>query len=377
MKLGFSKPTRTVLARIVLTLSTLLATAPGYSEQAAVRSYENPALGIGQSFLASYGERCFVFMPSHVAKEADARPSLVKMAKKPVLGSSQDIWDLGDDVSMGMVQGEIARDCGRSISLLSRAVDKHVENTGLATLRWVNFDGSQGNIAVSVLDHGDPLYLRIQPANSKQQIRKGMSGSVLWANGHPVGILLSVHAARGRATVFRMDAMLARAEKKLRASTTSSIQQKEPALLEADNMLASDLGASVTSWSVMAESADKQTTNLLDANLQSSWRAAVEKWPVSLEIDLAGEKQALGRIQLSGVGVDDEAHLPKRVTLLFNLSSSRKSWRTFSTVDLQFDENHLAEIRFPATWVRDLKLEFMGAQDQKTIELTSVSAYRQ
>lgn len=366
--------------RVLLVFCVLLGASTSFAEQAAVRSYDNPALSIGQSFLARYGKRCLVFMPTHVVNEANAQPSLLKMGKKPLLGVSQDmiaLGDVSDDVSMGSVQGEIAQDCGSSMSLLSRAVDKHVEKTGLATLRWVNFDGTQGNIAVSVLDHGDANLMRIQPASNKQQIRKGMSGSVLWANGHPVGILLSVNAARGRATVFRMDALLARAEQALRGNSGVRASVK-PSMQNSgsDNLLALDQGAAVTAWSVMAVSPQKQAINLLDPSAQQTWEVAVERWPVSVELDLAGEKQILSRLVIEAAAVGDLANLPRRVTVLFNLSTSSKNWRTFSTVDLHFDENQRAEIRFPETWVRELRLEFFGKKDQKTIELSGVRAYK-
>jgi|GEM_PF-1637643 len=365
---------------LLVTLSGLLSAKTSFASQAAVRNYDNPELNIGQSFLASYGEKCIAFMPGHVAREANNRPSFLKEGKQPILGTSQHLVDLGDDASMGFVQGEIAQKCGSSTSLISRAVDTHVQKSGLATLRWINFDGSQGNIAVSVLDHGDPVFLRIQPANSQQQIRKGMSGSVLWANGHPVGILLSVNAARGRATVFRMDELLTRAEAELRGNigtdyTNKNLSENTSTSSAPDNLLAVAQGAAVTAWSAMAVSADKQAVNLLDPASNQGWQVAVQRFPVSVEFNLVGEKQALSRIVLSGEHVTDVSSLPKRATVMFNLSSSGKNWRTFSTVDLNFENSRKIEIRFPATWVRDLRLDLFGSNDQKYIELSRVFGF--
>lgn len=358
---------------IVFLLSLNLVLA----EQAAVQDYKDSAFNIGQSFLARYGETCLVFMPSHVALEAASKPALLKAGAKPVLGLSQDLVDLGDDASMGVVQGELSDNCGQSMSSLSRAVDAHVQKTGLAALRWVNPDGSQGNIAVSVVDHGDPVLLRIQPANNIQQIRKGMSGSVLWANGHPVGVLLSVNAARGRATVFRMDTLLQRAERQLRGRRKQAAAPKAGGETTSNNLnfLDAGHGASVIAWSALAVAADRQASNLIDPEATKSWQVEVKSWPLSVELNLVGEKQILGRIQLSGVTVDDPSNLPGRVAVFLNIGSERKSWRSLLSTELSFGDSNLLEIRFQKTWARNIRFEFYGKQDQKFVEVSGVKAF--
>ena len=268
-----------------------------------MRSYENPALVIGQAYLTHYGDHCIALLPTHVATEAKVPAFLSEGTSQ--LGEADEVSDLGDDLSVAQVTGSIAQDCGNSISTISRAIGNLVRSQGLATLRSVNSDGTLANLSVAVVDNDGKMFLRVRPTNDKIQIRKGHSGSLLMVGDRPVGMLLAVNARHGVGKVLRFDALLERAESYMakRKRTAAPGKANPVPGKTAIDLAAAANGGSVSGWNTLPVDADHRPANLVGAETALHWRAKVENWPAEIELDLAGEKVIISRIELDGARI--------------------------------------------------------------------------
>ena len=194
-------------------LALLTFVQPALAQQALVRTYENAALEIGQGYLSHYGDRCVAILPTHVAKEAGQIAAFLREGSEALLGESVAISDLGDDVSVADLSGGITSDCGYSTLAVSRAVGSRIKANALASVRSVNGDGSIAQLSVTIIDDDGERFLRVQPTNDMNQLRKGQSGSLLMSGDTPIGMLLSVNARFGVGKVIRLDKMFEKVDR--------------------------------------------------------------------------------------------------------------------------------------------------------------------
>jgi len=351
-------------------LATAITTSSDQSiaQQALVRAYDNPAQSIGQAYLTHYGDHCIALLPGHVAAETKTPAFLGEGTSQ--LGEAHEVTDLGDDLAVAQVSGNIAQDCGNSISTISRAVDSLLRSQGLATLRSVNSDGTLANMSVTVVDNDGELYLRIRPTNDKIQIRKGHSGSLLIVSGRPVGMLLAVDARHGVGKVLRFDKLLVRAEnhmaKRLRGK--SSDADKSATEQSGLDLAAAANGGSISGWNTLPVDEDHRPANLIADDTAPAWRTQVDHWPAEIELDLAGDKVIISLIELDGHGIQPADELPGRVEIFINTSSTERSWRSLLGRDAVFDASGIAVFAIAPTWARQIKISIGSSQgtDQTT-----------
>jgi hypothetical protein len=341
---------RLLAACLVLLLACNTATA----RQALVRSYSNPAQSIGQSYLTHYGGRCIALLPVHVATEAGIPAFLGEGTGS--LGESEKISDLGDDLGLAEVTGSVAQDCGYSISTISRAVSSLIGSQGLATLRSVNSDGTVAQMAVAIVDDDGRMFLRVRPTNDRIQIRKGHSGSLLMIGDQPVGMLLSVNSRHGVGKVLRLDTVLSRAEDYMGERGADRPAATGESAAASSDLAAAASGGSVSGWNTLPVDAEHRPANLVMADPAAPWLARVENWPAEIELDLAGDKVVISRIELDGRGLPDPDELPGRVELLVNVSSGEPRWRSLLSREADFGKDGIATFSFAPTWARQVRI---------------------
>jgi hypothetical protein len=344
------------------------------AQQALVRSYADPALSIGQAYLTHYGEQCIALLPTHVAMEAGTPAFLLEGSA--LLGESDAVSDLGDDLSLALVSGSASGDCGYSMSTLSRAVNGLIRNQGLATLRSVNGDASLARMAVAIIDDDGHTYLRVRPTRDRIQIRKGHSGSLLMIRDKPVGMLLSVNARHGVGKILRFDALLSRAEEHL-ADAAQAQPTMQPATTTGAaraDLAAAANGGRITGWNTLPVDAEHRAANLIGSTAAPYWRSRTETWPVEVAVDLAGEKVVINRIELDGSGVPDPGELPKRVEIFVNVSSEGENWRSLVAREAQYDASDVAVFTLAPTWARQVKIAIGDSRD--SVDTTSLRRVR-
>jgi hypothetical protein len=333
--------------------ATLLAGTVG-ARQALVRSYEDPAQVIGQAFLARYGDTCVALLPTHVAQEAGVPAFLGE--GDGALGEAESVVDLGEDLGVARVSGNLAQDCGSSMSTISRAIDNLVTNQGLAALRMVNSEATLANLSVVVVDNDGRQFLRVRPTHAKAQIRKGNSGSLLMVGDRPVGMLLSVSAKHGVGTVLRLDALLERVETHLaRQRGQGPAADRAGGRQAVTDLAAAENGGHIDGWNTLPVDSAHRPANLIAGGEAPPWRARVDQWPAQVELDLAGDRVVISRIELDARDVP-KAERPGRLEILVSASSDGRSWRSLLSRDVEFDDDGIAIYTFAPTWARQVKL---------------------
>lgn len=339
--------TRLCLSTAIGTLA-LFSTAAS-AQQALVRSYDNPSLEIGQAYLAHYGDRCLAILPTHVASESGNVAALLKEGTSPLLGETAAYAALGDDISVADVTGAIRGDCGFSTVAVSRAVQSRIRANAVASVRSVNGDGSIAQLSVTIIDDDGSLFLRVQPTNDTNQLRKGQSGSLLIAGDTPIGMLLSVDPRFGAGKVIRLDAMLDKVDRHLASGTApdSASQQLETA--------ANEPAGKITQWTAVAAGAEHRATNLVATDDSPPWIANVSAWPVEIELELPGGRLALAGIALDGTGIADAGMLPATVELLISSTEKGRRWRSVAGGSVTYSDGR-ALFEIAPSWVRHVKL---------------------
>jgi len=335
------------LAPIVVLL-VLLPVTDAIAQQALVRSYDNAALEIGQAYLSHYGPRCIAILPTHVADEAGDVVAFLREGQDGLLGESTAIVDLGDDVAAADLSGGIVNDCGYSTMAVSRAVGSRIRANALASIRSVNGDGSIAQLAVTIIDDDGQRFLRVQPTNDMNQLRKGQSGSLLMSGDTPIGMLLSVDARFGVGKVIRLDAMFDKIDRFVSNAGTTAAAGSETGS-------GSQTSGSVTGWSALPVDADHRAVNLVAGDDAPAWIANVGQWPVAVELDLPGDRIAIAGVELDGTGIDDPAHLPATVELMVSSTETGRRWRSVAGGAVTFEDG-IATIPIAPSWARHVRL---------------------
>jgi len=349
---------RATACSIVALLPVL--SGPAAAQQALVRSYENVALEIGQGYLSHYGSRCLAIMPTHVVQEAGDVAALLREGTDPLLGESTSFTDLGDDVSVADVSGAISNDCGYSTMAVSRAVGNRIKANALASVRSVNGDGSIAQLSVTIIDDDGERFLRVQPTNDINQLRKGQSGSLLMSGDTPIGMLLSVNARFGVGKVIRLDAMFEKIDGFVSGPRSAVAASAVTATGGKVASRQADAGGSIISWSAMPIDADHRAGNLVASDESPAWIANVDAWPVEIEMDLAGDRIAIAGIELHSQAVDDPGTLPSAVELMVSSTESGRRWRSISGGTIVFADG-VARISTAPSWARHVRLVITGA----------------
>ncbi len=347
-----------ILFSLKIIILLLANSAIASAQQALVRSYSDSAQPVGQAYLTHYGNHCLALLPTHVVEESKNPVFLGEGSA--LVGESFKTVDLGEDLSLSEIRGNISKDCGYSMSTISRAVGSLIKGQGIATLRSVRDDGSIARLAVAIIDDDGSQFIRVQPTNDSEQIRKGQSGSLLMINDQPVGMLLSIVEKRGKrfGVILRMDAILSRAENflagnKLQQTKNNSGDSHQSS--EKNTFTAKGNDGGVIGWSILPIDAKHRATNLTDNHALLPWRARVEQWPVELELDIVGGKVAISKIELDGNGVI-AAELPQKIEIFINMNKDKKRWRSLLNKKLSFENNGTAIISFAPTWARQIKI---------------------
>lgn len=335
-----------------------------FGQQALVRSFKNPNLEIGQAYLSHYGTRCLAVLPTHVVEESGDVAAFLREGQAGLLGESNTFADLGDDVSVATLTGGISGDCGYSTMAVSRAVSSRVRANAIASVRSVNGDGSIAQLSVTIVDDDGHTFLRVQPTNDVNQLRKGLSGSLLMAGDIPIGMLLSVNARFGVGKVIRFDKMFDKIDTLVAGGNSSTAVSvpvaRSVAAIAADSP--AEASGEITSWSAMPISAEHRASNLVATDNSPEWIAQINEWPVVIEMDVPGDRVAIVGIELDGAGITETGTLPATVELMISATESGRRWRSVFGGAVNYSGG-VARIEVAPSWARQVRLVISGTTD--------------
>ena len=347
---------RLAMSRCILLFLVLCLPGTVLAQQALVRSFDNPNLEIGQAYLAHYGSRCIAVLPTHVVEESGDIAAFLREGRGGLFGESDRFANLGDDVSIADLAGGITGDCGYSTLAVSRAVGSRIKANAIASVRSVNGDGSIAQLSVAIIDDDGHTFLRVQPTNDMNQLRKGLSGSLLMSGDTPIGMLLSVNARFGVGKVIRFDKMFDKIDTFVAGGGGAGPGAPETRSAEAA-MSASPVEASgaITSWSAMPVDAQHRASNLVATDDSPEWIAEINTWPVVIEMDVPGDRVAIAGIELDGAGIADAGMLPAIVELMVSATETGRRWRSVSGGAVSCTDG-VARIQVAPNWARHVRL---------------------
>jgi len=400
-------------------LAALPLAQVAHAQQALVHAYGDEARPIGQAFLAHHGETCLAILPTHVMDEA-GEPAAFRGEGHPArLGESIVRHDLGGDLSIAVLQGSIASECGYALSSISRAIGSHIQSSGVATLRKRTNAGTIEQRSVSLLDDPGEGRLVVRLTNSTDQVMQGDSGSLLVAGKTPIGILISYDGDDDAGFVLRMDTALRKVDRfiasnelVLRAPSTSSggeskrippdqkarsaPRAKPSALFDTRDLLNLPAGGGfipdqmqsarpmeeapttenavrppsptgprserITAWSATPIDARSRAANLVATDGSGPYTARVAAWPVEIEIDLdEGSEVVLTGLRFEASGVVDAATLPGTAEIYVSLARKGSRWRVLVGSELDF-RNGVASLFFAPARARQIKVVISDTQ---------------
>ena len=350
--------------RFFLACFAILVAGNCYAQQALVRSFDNPNLEVGQAYLAHYGSRCLAILPTHVVKESGDVAAFLREGQNGLLGESSSFADLGDDVSAADLSGGITGDCGYSTLAVSRAVSNRIRANAIASIRSVNGDGSIAQLSVTIIDDDGSTFLRVQPTNDVNQLRKGLSGSLLMSGDTPIGMLLSVHARFGVGTVIRLDKMFEKIDRFVSGGGSGPPSAPVATAPSAPRTAPTDAAANgeITSWSVMPVDAQHRASNLVALDDSPEWIASVDQWPVVIEMDVPGDRVAIAGVELDAAGIADAGSLPATVELMVSATESGRRWRSVAGGPVSYTDG-IARIQIAPSWARQVRIVIGKAVD--------------
>lgn len=340
-------------APFVLCTMSVAQASPG---QAVVTKPGESTLEVGQALITNHAGRCLAILPMHVAEEALAPTLRYLGTQRAILGAIEELQDLGDDLAVGLVRGEIERNCGHGIGGFSRAVNSRLAESNQGSLRTVNGDGSFGYFPVSWIDDDRELYIRIVPTMANQPIRKGMSGSLLMsASQVPVGMLLNVSTRSGVGTVMRIDRLLERVE---RSGTSKPIGANPQASLattpSSGTPTAQTAQFKIVSWSAPSAGPEHGTEKLNSlAEGDGYWLTEANHQRVTLELELpVTTLTRLISFDVSGLPPEQQ---PVSAEVLVS-SGEAGRYRSAWGGALKFDEGGRHRVEFGESSVKGVKL---------------------
>lgn len=234
---------------------------------------------IGQGFLVQRLDKCYFVSPQHVLKDSFFI-TLKGSDKLRSLGEGQPIQPFGYDLSVGHVAGSLEKNCGIDFNSLSTK-QQDIDKAQTVVVSTVNPDGLISRTP-AVVQETELVYLSIKPLNPERGFFKGMSGSLVFSEGAPIGMLQSVDTESGNGRVLRLDRLI---ETVLPFFSTSSKSPNFQAEMKSDSQIA----YSLSYWNLPPVSNDFSVQSVSDGDLTTLYTTRLSSNFLELDLTFADQ----------------------------------------------------------------------------------------
>jgi len=184
-----------------------LSITPGYAADVTQTFVE--AGEIGQGFLVKRLDSCYLITPEHVVNDAFFASITTGTASRSQ-GDATAIQTLGYDLAIMGVTGNAQQQCGATYTNFvdtTANILKSLKSATQLSVSTIGPDGSRSLTPASIASV-DLLRLYIQPKDANTPFLQGMSGSLVYFDDVPVGMLQSVDSSTAQGVVLRIDRLL-------------------------------------------------------------------------------------------------------------------------------------------------------------------------
>jgi hypothetical protein len=278
---------------------------------------------VGQGFLMKRLDQCYLVTPAHVIGE-EFFANLIGGTNLRALGEAEPIQTFGYDLSILSVSGALTKECDTNINQFN-SLDIPLKNATKLSVSSVNADGSVSLIPVSLTDTS-LIHLRINPEDGQSPLYKGLSGSLVFLDKLPVGMLLSIDADSGEGVVLRLDRAIETIKpffhsggfvKKAKAKPT--VKSKDPSNI---------IKLTALKWSHQPIAGSTRTAYLIDGDNTTTWQIAPTSLPASVEISTGGKSQLINGLLLSNYSDDKSSFIKDFEILSSRKASGKRGWNS-------------------------------------------------
>jgi hypothetical protein len=217
----------------------------------------------GQGFITQHLNRCFFVAPFHVVKDS-VFLNLVGDDPQRSLGEGQLIQKFGYDLAVGSVEGKLIANCNTHFNSLKGSTDV-IESNNTFAISTVNSDGMvsrQNVIAVET----NLTHIMVQPVSEEHLLYKGMSGSMLYFDELPLGMLQSIDSQTGFGKVLRFDRLLETVNPFFNGTSTLSATTEKPSATQA-----AAIGYELVEWSKVSANQSSSPNMVADSDDSTAW----------------------------------------------------------------------------------------------------------
>ena len=339
------------LTRITLALLVLAGLLPAAHAQPL--SVHVMASEVGQGILLHRLGSCYAVTPAHVLKD-ELFASVVGGLSEAPRGDADVLMEFGYDLSIMRVSGGVTRYCDEPLRRTGD-VSALLASASRGFIHTVRRDGSVARQEVALVD-SDMLYLRVKPPAGGEPLAKGMSGSLVYVNDTPAGMLMSVEGETGTGRVLRYDRLTETVAPFFSRGGGATEERPEAPASDSPATAVPSVTAEAVNWSAAPLTPEHRASNVLDSNPQQVWLARLEGFPVDIEVRLsAGQSVALNGIRLVTAGIENRKQTPKDYELMVSSKAAGENWLPLRSGTL-FMRDEQTDIAFAPVKARRLLL---------------------
>lgn len=269
--------------------------------------------GSGAGLLVSQGGNCFVILPTHVHGRRRDGIRLGSERASGAIGTAKIVHVVpGDaDISLGLVRGGLAQDCGTPWSALPRRLDDQLVPGTLVILRRPRQRVREGR-RLLIESAGFRKVQLVPPPGEAGDLFGGTSGAVAFLDDVPIGMVLQ-SADTSTAIALRMDEIVALLSRFLGSTSRTTTTSEGPS--QGAGLIGDPIEA--VSWTAHPVEGAVDPAGMLAG--QGPWIFELGDEPVQLVLLLA-ETDRLKRILLQSTEGPDTS-VPRRITITSQASS--------------------------------------------------------
>ncbi|WP_217877413.1 hypothetical protein [Pseudoalteromonas shioyasakiensis] len=316
---------------------------------------------IGQGFSVQRLNQCYFIAPDHVVNDS-VFLTLKGSDDLRSLGDGQILQPFGYDLAVGHISGSLAKYCGIEFNSLSvNQVD--IDKAKTVVVSTVNSDGLVSRIPAVVQETG-LVNLNIKALSSEQLFYKGMSGSLIYSNGVPIGMLQSVDQNTGLGKVLRLDRLLET------VSPFFSANSKQVLPTETLKNISENIDFSVSYWNLPPTKNELSVKLISDKQKNTYYETKLQK---AAEIDLTLK----GNMNIKGIKLfmPDNAGIKDVEVLISKKKTGKRGWLSYaSNTILPKDTKVVIEMRDVKAHRIKLKV-YSSWNDERLIKISEVEVF--
>lgn len=297
----------------------------------------------GQAILFMHGNKCFALTPAHVIDKAggDLFDVEISGSSKQAKGIYQEInrFDSSLDLSLGLVKGSIATECGGQFDTIQVDVSSALERSAEGSVHVVNSNGQTTRFR-ALIESSNHQLIFLGTGQTSKQIMKGMSGSLIAVGNSPVGMLLT-----GEGKALRID----RIAELVRPFIEGMEKGIPNARLPNNTPNKNWLNVELVYWTGEAVASANAVQNLLESTGNNTVSTAqpylIKKpeRPAEVVFAVKGGTQ-ISRIQILGSSLKNSPKLVKSVEVMIDSNGSSR-WRSVAHGEVPLGEGSV-ELEF-------------------------------